>query len=67
MRTAIDGVGRVVIPKALRDAMPVLTTDLKPWNGRAGEAVASSVVIAAFASWHEHHAVANKALSTRPG
>ncbi|GDY30524.1 type II toxin-antitoxin system VapC family toxin [Gandjariella thermophila] len=26
----------------------------------------SSVVIAAFASWHEHHAVARKALATRP-
>lgn len=29
-------------------------------------AVDSSVVIAAFASWHEHHAVARKALAGRP-
>lgn len=28
--------------------------------------VDSSVVIAAFASWHEHHAVANKALASGP-
>lgn len=28
--------------------------------------VDSSVVIAAFASWHEHHAVAQKALAGRP-
>jgi predicted nucleic acid-binding protein len=28
--------------------------------------VDSSVVIAAFASWHEHHAVASKALGDRP-
>lgn len=30
------------------------------------KAVDSSVVIAAFASWHEHHAVARKALMSRP-
>jgi predicted nucleic acid-binding protein len=30
------------------------------------KAVDSSVVIAAFASWHEHHAVAREALSDRP-
>jgi len=30
------------------------------------KAVDSSVVIAAFASWHEHHAVATKALASRP-
>src|SRR5919198_1483569 len=30
------------------------------------KAVDSSVVIAAFASWHEHHAVARKALAGRP-
>jgi predicted nucleic acid-binding protein len=30
------------------------------------KAVDSSVVIAAFASWHEHHAVARKALADRP-
>jgi len=30
------------------------------------KAVDSSVVIAAFASWHEHHAVARKALASRP-
>lgn len=30
------------------------------------KAVDSSVVIAAFASWHEHHAVARKALVGRP-
>lgn len=29
-------------------------------------AVDSSVVIAAFASWHEHHAVAHQALTDRP-
>ncbi|THJ32659.1 type II toxin-antitoxin system VapC family toxin [Candidatus Frankia alpina] len=29
-------------------------------------AVDSSVVVAAFASWHEHHALARKALATRP-
>lgn len=29
-------------------------------------AVDSSVVIAAFASWHEHHDVARKALANRP-
>ncbi len=29
-------------------------------------AVDSSVVIAAFASWHEHHAVAREAMSSRP-
>lgn len=29
-------------------------------------AVDSSVVIAGFASWHEHHAVARKALARRP-
>src|SRR5918997_662298 len=28
--------------------------------------VDSSVVIAAFASWHEHHTVASKALADRP-
>lgn len=30
------------------------------------KAVDSSVVIAAFASWHEHHAVARKAMASRP-
>lgn len=30
------------------------------------KAVDSSVVIAAFASWHEHHAVARKAMAARP-
>lgn len=30
------------------------------------KAVDSSVVIAAFASWHEHHATARKALASRP-
>ena len=29
-------------------------------------AVDSSVVIAAFATWHEHHAIARKAMTTRP-
>ncbi|HZR53959.1 MAG TPA: type II toxin-antitoxin system VapC family toxin [Streptosporangiaceae bacterium] len=30
------------------------------------KAVDSSVVIAAFATWHEHHAVARKAMADRP-
>jgi predicted nucleic acid-binding protein len=30
------------------------------------KAVDSSVVVAAFASWHEHHAVARKALAAKP-
>ena len=30
------------------------------------KAVDSSVVIAAFASWHEHHAIARKAMTGRP-
>ena len=30
------------------------------------KAVDSSVVIAAFASWHEHHAIARKAMTARP-
>jgi hypothetical protein len=30
------------------------------------KAVDSSVVIAAFASWHEHHAIARKAMIARP-
>jgi predicted nucleic acid-binding protein len=30
------------------------------------KAVDSSVVIAAFASWHEHHAVARKAMAAHP-
>ena len=30
------------------------------------KAVDSSVVIAAFATWHEHHSVARKAMSSRP-
>ena len=30
------------------------------------KAVDSSVVIAAFATWHEHHAVARKAMASRP-
>jgi predicted nucleic acid-binding protein len=30
------------------------------------KAVDSSVVIAAFATWHEHHAIARKAMSSRP-
>ncbi|WP_322749003.1 MULTISPECIES: type II toxin-antitoxin system VapC family toxin [unclassified Frankia] len=30
------------------------------------KAVDSSVVVAAFASWHEHHVVARKALASRP-
>jgi len=30
------------------------------------KAVDSSVVIAVFASWHEHHVVARKALASRP-
>ncbi len=30
------------------------------------KAVDSSVVIAAFATWHEHHALARKAMSGRP-
>jgi hypothetical protein len=29
-------------------------------------AVDSSVVIAAFATWHEHHAIARKAMAGRP-
>jgi predicted nucleic acid-binding protein len=29
-------------------------------------AVDSSVVVAAFATWHEHHALARKAMSSRP-
>jgi predicted nucleic acid-binding protein len=29
-------------------------------------AVDSSVVIAAFATWHEHHAIARKAMAARP-
>ena len=30
------------------------------------KAVDSSVVIASFASWHEHHAIARKAMAIRP-
>ncbi|MGD0064913.1 MAG: type II toxin-antitoxin system VapC family toxin [Streptosporangiaceae bacterium] len=30
------------------------------------KAVDSSVVIAAFATWHEHHAIARKAMASRP-
>lgn len=30
------------------------------------KAVDSSVLIAAFATWHEHHALARKAMSSRP-
>lgn len=30
------------------------------------KAVDSSVVVAAFATWHEHHAIARKAMSSRP-
>lgn len=30
------------------------------------KAVDSSVVIAAFASWHEHHTIARKAMAARP-
>jgi predicted nucleic acid-binding protein len=30
------------------------------------KAVDSSVVIAAFATWHEHHAIARKAMADRP-
>jgi len=30
------------------------------------KAVDSSVVIAAFASWHEHHGIARKAMTARP-
>jgi predicted nucleic acid-binding protein len=30
------------------------------------KAVDSSVVIAAFATWHEHHAIASKAIASRP-
>ncbi len=30
------------------------------------KAVDTSVVVAAFASWHEHHAVARKAMASRP-
>jgi len=30
------------------------------------KAVDSSVVIAAFATWHEHHAIARKAMSSHP-
>jgi predicted nucleic acid-binding protein len=30
------------------------------------KAVDSSVVIAAFASWHEHHGIARKAMAARP-
>ena len=30
------------------------------------KAIDSSVVIAAFASWHEHHGIARKAMSARP-
>jgi hypothetical protein len=33
---------------------------------KATKAVDSSVVIAAFASWHEHHVIARKALAARP-
>jgi predicted nucleic acid-binding protein len=30
------------------------------------KAVDTSVVVAAFASWHEHHVIARKAMATRP-
>jgi predicted nucleic acid-binding protein len=30
------------------------------------KAVDSSVVVAAFASWHEHHAIARKAMASQP-
>ncbi|MBL7491608.1 type II toxin-antitoxin system VapC family toxin [Frankia sp. AgB1.9] len=30
------------------------------------KAVDTSVVVAAFASWHEHHAIARKAMASRP-
>ena len=30
------------------------------------KAVDSSVVIAAFATWHEYHAIARKAMASRP-
>jgi len=30
------------------------------------KAIDSSVVIAAFATWHEHHAIASKAMTSRP-
>jgi predicted nucleic acid-binding protein len=30
------------------------------------KAVDSSVVVAAFASWHEHHVIARKAMASRP-
>jgi predicted nucleic acid-binding protein len=30
------------------------------------KAVDSSVVVAAFATWHEHHAIARKAMQSRP-
>jgi predicted nucleic acid-binding protein len=30
------------------------------------KAVDSSVVVAAFASWHEHHVIARKAIASRP-
>jgi predicted nucleic acid-binding protein len=30
------------------------------------KAVDSSVVVAAFASWHEHHAIAQRALASKP-
>lgn len=30
------------------------------------KAVDSSVVVAAFASWHEHHVIAHKAMASRP-
>ena len=30
------------------------------------KAVDSSVVVAAFASWHEHHVIARKAMTSRP-
>jgi predicted nucleic acid-binding protein len=30
------------------------------------KAVDSSVVVAAFASWHEHHVIAQKAMASRP-
>ena len=49
--------------------MPVLTDRDGPGDPRAHppvKAVDSSVVIAAFASWHEHHAIARKAMTARP-
>ena len=109
MKTTIDGAGRIVVPKPLRDALGVqpgqvlelevrdgqLQVDIVPVEmrlepGRNGPVavpadklptltgtgtpdpgkhptvtvVDTSVVIAAFASWHEQHDVADDTVST---